>query len=174
MKAKTVLFFLAVALGVLTCAGQEKPKPEPNLPTPSPKTLEQPHNFNISPEQKERKNPLRFTDVSVEEGKKIYASQCAMCHGAKGEGNGDLASQIKITPPDFTKAGVLDKRTDGEVFAILNQGSPTMPGQGERMTDTQKWEVVNFLRFLEGKTPVRATEKERQELQHEREITVPK
>ncbi len=173
MKSKIVLVFVAFALAALTCAGQEKPKVQPTPPTPSPQTLQQPHNFTITPQEKARKNPVRFTDLSVQEGRKTYISQCAMCHGTKGDGKGDLATEIKIKPPDFTKAGVLDKRTDGELFAILNQGSPTMPGQNQRMTDIQKWEVVNFLRFLEGKTPAKATEKEREELQQRHTLVVP-
>jgi cytochrome c5 len=173
MKAKSILTILTIALAVLTCAGQENPKPGPKPPAPAVNPLEQPHRFDITPEEKARKNPVRFTDVSVEQGKKIYMSQCAMCHGAKGDGKGELANEIKITPPDFTKAGVLDKRTDGELFAILSKGSPTMPGQGGRMTVNQRWEVVNFLRFLEGKTPAKATAKEREEMEHERTVVIP-
>lgn len=170
---KAVTLFAALALAVLTGAGQESPKPGPQPQTPTVNPLDQPHRFDITPQEKTRRNPLRFTDISVERGRRIYMSQCAMCHGPKGDGKGDLADEMKITPPDFTKAGVLGKRTDGELFAILNQGSPKMPGQGDRMSEKQRWEVVNFLRFLEGKTPARATEKEREELENERTVVVP-
>lgn len=38
-----------------------------------------------------------------------------------------------------------------------------MPGQGKRMTDNHKWNLVNFLRSLGGKVPEKATGKEPEE-----------
>jgi mono/diheme cytochrome c family protein len=124
-----------------------------------------PHIFNITPEQAAKKNPVRFTDYSVGVGKKIFSTQCAMCHGNNGDGKGDpdLLAEIKASPPDFTKADTLKKRTDGELFAIITSGSDTMPGQTDRMQAKTRWQVINYLRSLAGKAPDKATEEERQE-----------
>ena len=35
-----------------------------------------------------------------------------------------------------------------------------MPGQAGRMTDPQRWNLVNYLRALSGKVPEKATGKE--------------
>jgi mono/diheme cytochrome c family protein len=122
-----------------------------------------PHGFTITPEEAAQKNPLRFSEISVERGKKLYETQCSMCHGEKGDGKGDMVADLKINPPDFTKPETLAKRTDGELFAIIQLGSPDMPGQGTRMSDTYKWELVNYLRALSGKTPVKSTDEELQQ-----------
>jgi hypothetical protein len=64
-----------------------------------------------------------------------------------------VAQELKANPPDLTRADTLSGRTDGELFAIMSQGSAVMPGQGKRMRDEHKWDLVNYLRFLGGKSP---------------------
>ena len=115
-----------------------------------------PHQFVITPEEKAVKNPAKFTEESVTKGKSLYVTQCAMCHGKAGDGKGDLAEVMHVSPPDFTKPEVLSKRTDGELFAIINKGSPSMPGEAKRLKDFQTWDIINFLRTLEGKVPQKA------------------
>jgi mono/diheme cytochrome c family protein len=168
VKFKYFLVVLVLIFGVTTYLAQEKKesgeKPAPAAPPATAPAAEQapavPHGFNITPEDAARKNPVRFSEINVQRGKKIYETQCAMCHGEKGDGKGDLAEEMKITPPDFTKPDTLAKRTDGELFTIIQSGSATMPGQSARLKDTHKWEVVNYLRSLSGKTPLKSTEEE--------------
>jgi mono/diheme cytochrome c family protein len=123
--------------------------------TPSPT-----HDTIISPEDAARKNPIKFTEASVDRGKKVYKTQCALCHGEKGDGKGDLATEMKLTLPDFTKPDALAKRTDGELFAIVGTGKDPMPSQKGRMTEPQLWNLVNYLRALGGKVPAKSTAKE--------------
>ena len=119
-----------------------------------------PHNSAISPEAAARKNPISFTDVSVDRGKKVYMTQCALCHGEKGDGQGDLATDMKLKLPDFTKSDALTKRTDGELYAIVETGKDPMPSQKARLTDKHLWNLVNYLRSLSGKVPAKATGKD--------------
>jgi hypothetical protein len=115
------------------------------------------HNYNITSEDRTRKNPLRFTTLSVGRGKAIFVSQCAMCHGDKGDGKGDLAVEMKLNLPDFTKADALKKYTDGEIYTIIGKGNEVMPSQDKRIKDVHRWEVVNFLRSLNGAVPDKPT-----------------
>ena len=112
-----------------------------------------PHGYNITQEDRDQKNPVPFTQESIDHGKKLFLSQCSMCHGEDGTGNGEVAQELKANPPDFTKAATLANRSDGELFTIMSQGSAVMPGQGKRMRDEHKWDLVNYLRFLGGKAP---------------------
>jgi mono/diheme cytochrome c family protein len=107
-----------------------------------------------------RTNPMKFTEKSVDRGKRVYTTQCAMCHGDTGLGNGDLAKDMGAKPPDFTSPATLKDRTDGELFAIIGVGSGLMPGQGERMKDYHKWDVINYLRFLSGRVPAKSSSDE--------------
>jgi mono/diheme cytochrome c family protein len=134
---------------------QSSGAPSSTAATPSPV-----HNTIISPEDAARKNPIRFSEASVDRGKKVFKTQCALCHGEKGDGKGDLATEMTLTLPDFTKPEVLDKRTDGELFAIIGTGKDPMPSQKGRMTEPQVWNLVNYLRALGGKVPAKPTAKE--------------
>jgi mono/diheme cytochrome c family protein len=123
-------------------------------------TPSSPHDLAISPEDAAKKNPVRFSEASVDRGKKVYKTQCALCHGEKGDGKGDLAKEMNLTLPDFTKPDALANRTDGELFAIIGAGKEPMPGQKGRMMDQHVWNVVNYLRALTGKVPAKSTAKE--------------
>ena len=76
----------------------------------------------------------------MDRGKKIYATQCALCHGDKGDGKGELATDMKLNMPDFTKPDTLKDRTDGELFTIIGAGQDPMPSQAGRMTDNAPME----------------------------------
>ena len=169
MKRKYILGLLVLSLVAGNFWAQEKQKTDEKAgavtaAAPATPAAPQPvHGFKLAPEDVERKNAMKFTTTSVERGKKIYVTQCAMCHGEKGDGKGEAVEEMKLNPPDFTKPEVLDKLTDGELFAIIGVGSEAMPGQGKRMTDTHKWNLVNYLRSLSGKVPEKSTGKEPEE-----------
>ncbi len=167
MAAKHLIGLLVFSLALgNSWAQEEKPKSDEKAPSDTaasaPTTPQAVHDYKISPEDAARKNPTKFSSVSVERGKKVFKTQCAMCHGENGDGKGDMVEEMKINPPDFTKPETLKDRTDGELFAIMNAGSGVMPEQ-RRMTETHKWNIVNFLRSLSGKTPEKATGKELEE-----------
>ena len=171
------LLLLVVALPVATNFAQQtqnQGQKQPANPAISGTTVQSPHTFNITPEDKARKNPIRFTGISAARGRDLFLSQCAMCHGEKGNGKGTLAIEMKTSPPDFTRPDVLSKRTDGELFAIIGKGLTPMPGQSKRLTARQTWDLVNFLRTLQGKTPATATAEERQKAKEAHTVVVPK
>ncbi len=161
ISGKYVLGLLVLLLAIGVFWAQEKQKPEEKATPGAPAQI--PHNFNISPEDAARKNPVRFTETSVERGKKLFLTQCAMCHGKNGDGKGEVVEELKISPPDLTKPETLKKRTDGELFAIITSGSNVMPGQEKRMTERHKWHLVNYLRALGGKIPEKPSGKEPEE-----------
>ncbi len=154
MRFKIVV--LAVMFGTVCLLAQDKKQ----TPTPAP-TI--PHPASISAEDKARQNPMKFSEVSVERGKKIYVTQCALCHGNKGGGKGELAADMKLTVPDFTKPDTLKDRTDGEMFAIIGTGQEGMPAQGTRLSHIHRWNLVNYIRMLSVKVPEKATGNEPEE-----------
>jgi mono/diheme cytochrome c family protein len=167
MSTKSLLVIGAILLAMGSLGGQEKQEkkeqPTPASGAAASTAAPPPHALTISAEDKARKNPVRFTQVSVDRGKKIFTTQCALCHGTKGDGKGDMVEEMKINPPDLTKAETLKDRTDGELFAIIGSGKDPMPGQSGRMTEQHRWNLVNYLRALGGKVPEKATGKEAEE-----------
>ena len=96
---------------------------------------------------KKRPNPVPNVPEAIEAGKNLYASQCAMCHGVKGDGRGDIAVSMSWKVGSFTTAAWQGKRTDGELFYILSQGHGDMPAE-KRLADQNKWEIVRYIRTL--------------------------
>ena len=158
MRIKMLLIALVVVAGCLW-AQEKKEAPPPTGPTTAAAPQTPAHPATISAEDKARKNPVKFTDVSVERGKKLYATQCALCHGDKGDGKGELATDMKLNLPDFTKPDTLKDRTDGELFTIIGAGQDPMPPQAGRLTVEHRWNLVNYLRALSGKEPEKSKEK---------------
>ncbi len=173
--SRFLLSVLIIPLAIVAPVGQQSPSEpqEQSAPPNGDATLQQPHNFNLTPADKTRKNPIRFTDISVARGKDLFKTQCAMCHREKGDGKGDLADAMKVTIPDFTKPDVLSKWTDGELFALIGQGCAPMPGQKERLTADHVWDLVNFLRDVEGLKPALATAEEREKARQANTVIVP-
>jgi mono/diheme cytochrome c family protein len=93
-------------------------------------------------------NPLKATPESIALGKKAYGSDCAMCHGKEGAGDGDLAVDMKLKLKDYRDATALKDLTDGDIYNIILNGKGQMTGEEGRMKATQIWNVVNYVRAL--------------------------
>ena len=177
MRRKICFLLLMLGLPVMVnfaLQSQEQGQEHPSPPASGETTAQSPHTFDITPEEIAQKNTVRFTDLSVARGKNLYRTQCAMCHGDKGAGKGTLATEMSIALQDFSNPDVLSKRTDGELFAIIGKGSTPMPGQNKRLTARQIWDLVNFLRTVQGKTPATATPAERERSKDAHTIVVPR
>jgi mono/diheme cytochrome c family protein len=149
---KPVVVLFSLLLAVLALPGHALRLERSQDQTAQQATPEQPEAGLVIPEEeKNRKNPLAPNEESLEIGRKIFSSQCIMCHGEKGDGKGDLAVEDNLPVPDFTRAETQKKRTDGEWFYILKQGHGHMPAQGKRLREEQRWNLINFIRTLQEK-----------------------
>jgi mono/diheme cytochrome c family protein len=92
-------------------------------------------------------NPVKPTPEAQAYVKKMYGYDCAMCHGATGDGKGDVAVQDKLSMKDFTDPATLSARTDGELFYIIKTGmGDKMPPEGDRLKTDQLWNMVILMR----------------------------
>ena len=103
------------------------------------------------------KNPLAATPESLVAGKKAYDANCASCHGNRAQGAERAGVVISIIQemggkqaPDLTDDTWDHGSTDGEIYTVTKKGVPTtmMPGWEGRLTDTEIWSIVNYLRAL--------------------------
>ena len=95
-------------------------------------------------------NPHPVTPASLDNGRKYYQINCAVCHGAAGGGNGRAVPYGVPAPSllaDFTK-----NRTDGYYWGMMRNGRGLMPTY-DRIEDGDRWDVVNYMRALQGKVP---------------------
>lgn len=97
---------------------------------------------------KRLRNPIEPNPAAVENGKKLYEIFCALCHGADGKGGGPVAAKF-VPPPDLT-LDVFRVRPEGFVYQTITDGGPLMPGQGDAIQPRERWEIVIYMRRLQG------------------------
>jgi mono/diheme cytochrome c family protein len=101
----------------------------------------------IPPEAVHMTNPVKPTAEGKAHAAKMYGYDCEMCHGANGDGKGELAVQQKLAMKDWTDPNTLQTRTDGELFYIIKNGEgPTMPAEGDRAKTDDLWNMVLMVR----------------------------
>ena len=106
-----------------------------------------------SPEGKKLKNPVASTPESIKAGQASFQKYCRFCHGADAKGNGPMAPK-DTHPSDLTDAKWDRGSTDGELFMVIKEGAGPkfdMKGFKSKMSETDIWNVVNYLRSLQAK-----------------------
>lgn len=94
------------------------------------------------------KNPVARTPVVLDAGKRLFQTYCLPCHGPDAKGDGLVAPKF-MKPPDIT-AEKYKQVTDGYIYSIIRHGHTTMPPYGEATTATERWQIVHYLRKLQG------------------------
>lgn len=93
-------------------------------------------------------NPVPSTPESIAAGRQLYSRLCVRCHGPLGKGDGGGAG-AGGQPADFTDATWEFGGSDGEIFTSIKDGtSADMDAYGERIKETEIWQLVNYLKSL--------------------------
>ncbi|HWF39395.1 MAG TPA: cytochrome c [Candidatus Acidoferrales bacterium] len=91
-------------------------------------------------------NPVPSTEENLEAGAKLYSDHCVQCHGVKGDGKGQKAAQLSVEPGNLTDSKTMHQSTDGELFWRITVGRNPMPAYEDKLTPTQRWQVVDYIR----------------------------
>lgn len=99
-------------------------------------------------------NPVPSTTESVDRGKLLFQQSCIQCHGIDGRGDGPEAPNLSPAATDFRLHMPL--HTDPQFYAFTANGYPgsAMPGFAKAFSETDIWNLVNYLRsaFTEAPT----------------------
>ncbi len=100
----------------------------------------------VPPEYSGLTNPLGV-DVA-EAGAKVFATNCASCHGETGRGDGPVATSL--TPRPVNLVALQATSTDDYLFWRISTGKSgtAMVGWKGILADEQIWQLVTFLRTL--------------------------
>ena len=94
-----------------------------------------------------KKNPVASDAASIAAGKEVYAKQCLSCHGEKGKGDGPASKELNPKPHDISNE-VVAKQSDGALFWKLTEGRKPMPTFDKTISETERWQVINYVRTL--------------------------
>jgi mono/diheme cytochrome c family protein len=97
---------------------------------------------------------VKVTADSQAKAKKLYAIDCALCHGETGDGKTDIAKDMQLTLTDWTDPTSLANHPDPEMFKIIREGKGKMPAEDvSRAKDDEIWNLIVYIRgFSKGHT----------------------
>lgn len=133
MKKKLVVATSLLAVSFMSVAFTVDQQPKPwSAPAANAKTV----------------NPVKADAKSIAEGKTLWSTHCASCHGKKGLGDGPKTAQLKTTVSDFSKAAV-QSQSDGTLFYKIVTGRDDMPSFKKKIPEQEDiWNLVIFIRTL--------------------------
>lgn len=91
-------------------------------------------------------NPLGA--AAADAGAEVFKTNCAMCHGPQGHGDGPAGQSLDPRPRDL--AVLQTKVADDFLFWRIREGKPgtSMVAWKGILTEEQIWQAVSFIRTL--------------------------
>jgi mono/diheme cytochrome c family protein len=125
------------------------------LQTPPPHTIARgfmPLDYQATPADAVRaghelRSPIAATDETRQEGRRLFETFCAVCHGVNGDGDGPLVPKIP-NPPAYSSAAVRTLPA-GQLFHVITYGSGRMPSYASQLTRDERWKVVAHVQTLQ-------------------------
>ncbi|MDD9980033.1 MAG: cytochrome c [Gammaproteobacteria bacterium] len=93
-------------------------------------------------------NPVEATSESLARGKALYTGKCDKCHGADGNGTGPSTHGIDADPRKLWVWSSAGDAADGYLFSIISNGRTDMPPWGLVLSETERWDLVNYVKTL--------------------------
>ncbi len=94
-------------------------------------------------------NPLPASTENISAGKMLYQTQCQMCHGASGKGDGPAGKSLATRPANLALTRRLPVATDAFFFWTLSEGGTqfgtAMPAFGKRLSAEEIWQITHYI-----------------------------
>jgi putative copper export protein/mono/diheme cytochrome c family protein len=96
-----------------------------------------------------RRPLVTYHAASIAPGMSVYREHCATCHGATGAGDGPSMQERRRLLTDL-RSPAASRRHAGELYWLVTHGIPErgMPGFEGRLAESERWDVINFIRAL--------------------------
>ncbi|KIX20948.1 cytochrome C [Flavobacterium sp. 316] len=88
------------------------------------------------------KSPLDSISVNPEKGKELFNIYCAICHGDKGDGKGNLVKREKfLGVPSYKDREI----TEGSIYHVVTYGLNSMGSHANQLTQEERWQVTDYV-----------------------------
>jgi mono/diheme cytochrome c family protein len=104
--------------------------------------------------------PRRYRELRVPEGflasaearaagAELFAANCALCHGERGDGRGARRSSLSTSPADLTHPGWQRRTSPRRLFYLIREGKPgtAMPAW-KSLSEEETWALVAYVKSL--------------------------
>ena len=108
----------------------------------------------IAREAPKAPNPVAISDENLTAGVRLYAANCAVCHGAADGAASNVAKGLYQRAPQLGRHGVTDDE-EGETYWKIFHGirMTGMPSYRATLSETQIWQLTLFLKHMDELTP---------------------
>ncbi len=93
--------------------------------------------------------PLPVSRALLERGRDRFEIYCATCHGMRGDGQSEVASEMELRHPPSLIAPPISGYAPGRIFSVASDGYGLMPSYARAMSVEDRWAVVSFVRALQ-------------------------
>lgn len=92
-------------------------------------------------------NPVDSTEEVVAKGKELYAIYCLPCHGATGQGDGEVG-KVFLGVPAYNVGRVKDLPA-GQIFHTITHGRGRMGAHGSQVSVEERWKITRYVQVLQ-------------------------
>lgn len=132
---KKIMFLVFVGILILTACGASSSSSGSNEPLAT-----------VPPEYAGKTDPYGAEMAS--EGEKVFQTNCVMCHGPEGHGDGPAAQSMDPHPKNLS--AFQKSVTDDYLFWRISEGKPgtAMIAWKGILSQDQIWQLIAFVRTL--------------------------
>ncbi|WP_456444980.1 c-type cytochrome [Thiolapillus sp.] len=97
-------------------------------------------------------NPLGSNAEDLAQGKTLYQSNCAACHGARGLGDGPAGESLNPRPANIARFAKMPMASDPYLFWTISEGGTpvksAMPPFKSVLKEQEIWQIIAYLRQM--------------------------
>ncbi|HSH03996.1 MAG TPA: cytochrome c [Anaerolineae bacterium] len=158
----TILFLMIVSLFLLiACTATDKPSVNvqpTNNGHSGGHAMDGGDHAEVPTEYKGLTNPLSANSENVlQAGQTIFQTNCVVCHGEIGRGDGVAATTLNPKPANLADEMMMSMVTDDYLFWRVRKGgigepfNSAMPNWENSLSEEETWQVVAYIRTLSKK-----------------------
>lgn len=88
------------------------------------------------------KSPLDSISRNPEKAKELFNVYCAICHGEKGDGKGNLVKREKfLGVPSYKDREI----TEGSIYFVETYGLNSMGSHANQLSQEERWQIADYV-----------------------------
>lgn len=99
-------------------------------------------------------NPWMSSDDLIAHGKKVFGTNCAVCHGPEGKGDGPAGMGLNPPPRNLVQGGWTQGGTSIALYKTVKDGIPgTSMAAFGHLPKNDRWAMVHWIRSITNDKP---------------------